>query len=108
VEHVKRRTAIRADFGLETGEAADVEEDVAAASPGGAVAAVAVLGFSVFLAVLPALIAFGIARETLAPVAAGLASLVVVWGGVKLAAVIVGAARFASSRRGPVAAARFE
>jgi hypothetical protein len=74
---------------------ADVEEDVSAARPGHAAAAIAVLGMAVGLAVLPALIGLGLVPGQ---VAAGLGGLVAVVGGVKLVAATGGlVARLVSS-----------
>ena len=71
-----------------------MEEDVAPLRPGRAIALVGVVLLAVGLAVLPVLVGSGSAPRPVALVAAGLGSLVAVFGGVKLAAVILGAARF--------------
>jgi len=67
-------------------------ENVAPAPPGRAVAAIAVLGLAVALAVLPALLGFGVAPRPVLQAAASLAGLVAVVGGVKLAAMCSGMA----------------
>ncbi|HKW70487.1 MAG TPA: hypothetical protein VJP81_07870 [Candidatus Dormibacteraeota bacterium] len=66
--------------------------DEVAASRGRAAAAIAVLGLAAGVAALPAVVALGAGTETLARMAVGLGSLVVVVGGVKLAAAAWGAA----------------
>ena len=88
----KWRTAIPAQFGLGLDSDADVEEDVAAAQPGHAAAAIAVLGMAVGLAVLPGLIGFGLLPGRGGQVAAALGGLVAVVGGTKLAGVTFSAA----------------
>jgi len=69
-----------------------MKENVAPAPPGRAVAAIAVLGLAVALAVLPALLGFGVAPRPVLQAAASLAGLVAVVGGVKLAAMCSGMA----------------
>jgi len=69
---------------------AGVEEDVAAAVAGRAIAALVILGSAVALAGLPALIGFGVAPRPVGQVAVALGSLVAVSGGVKLTAVCWG------------------
>ena len=54
---------------------------------------------AVGLAVLPMLVALGVAPGALARVAVGLGSLAVVWGGVKAAAVVLGVALYARRPR---------
>jgi hypothetical protein len=66
------------------------------------------MGLAVALAVLPALVAFGVATESVARVAVGLGGLVAVLGGVKLAAATLGALRFAANPSGRVSEASFD
>lgn len=72
---------------------------MAPAEPGRATAAIGVLGLAVALAVLPALIGLGVAPRPAGLVAACVVGLSAVVGGVKVAAVALGAARV---RAGPV------
>lgn len=74
-----------------------MEEGFVDARPTQLFAMVGVVVLAVVLAVLPALIALRIAVATRAfgQVAVGIASLAVIVGGAKLAAAILGAARFA-------------
>jgi hypothetical protein len=104
----KWRTAIAAETGLVEGLDADVEEGVAPAGGGRVLAVLAVLGLAVALAVLPALIAFGVAPGPVRQVAVGLGSLVAVAGGVRLAVVVVGLVRFASSQAAEIASAAID
>jgi hypothetical protein len=60
------------------------------------------------MAVLPALVVFGVATGTVAGAAVGLGSLAAVWGGVKAAAVILGAAGFMRRPRAGVLAASID
>ena len=80
-------------------------DDTAVASRARTVAAVGVVTAAVGLAVLPMLVAFGVAIDAVARAAVGLGSLVAIGGGVKTAAVILGAARFVPRRRDGVLAA---
>ena len=57
------------------------------------------------LAVLPMLVAFGVATGAVDRTAVGLGSLAAIWGGVKAAAVILGAAGFVRRPREWVSAA---
>lgn len=84
----------------------DVEEGVA--TVGRSLAAVGIVVFSVGLGVLPALIAFGIASRSVAQVAVGLGGLAVVTGGVKVAAVALGALRMAALADRRVSEASFD
>jgi hypothetical protein len=62
----------------------------------------------VTLPVLPVLIAFGVAPAAVARAAVGLGSLVADWGGVKVAAAILGALRVAVDPCGRVSQASFD
>jgi len=66
------------------GEDSGAEEDGAPARPATTPALIVVLGLVVGLAVLPALVGFGMAPSPVVLVAAGLGSLVAVLRGVKL------------------------
>jgi hypothetical protein len=76
---------------------------------GQVLAAVGVAGLAVGLAVLPALVVFGVATDAVGSAAAvALGSLAAVWGGVKAAAVILGAAGFVRRPRAGVLAASID
>jgi hypothetical protein len=60
---------------------------------------------AVALAVLPLLVAFGVASGGVVAAGVGLGSLAAIWGGVKAAAVILGAAGFLRRPRERVLAA---
>ena len=81
---------------------AEVEGGVAMATAPRVIVAIAVMGLSAALALLPALVALGIAAGWVARAAVGLGSLVAVWGGGKVAAAILGAWRFAATPPGRV------
>ena len=99
-------TAIPAEPSFSADDDSGAERDAAIASPARTLAAVAVLGLVVGLAVLPILAGFGMAPGAVVQAAAGLGSLVAVLGGVKLAAVAWGLlARFSARPGRGVAAA---
>ena len=66
---------------------------------GQVLAAVGVVVLAVGMAVLPMLVALGGAPGAVARTAVGLGSLAAVWGGVKAAAVVLGAAEYARRPR---------
>jgi hypothetical protein len=70
----------------------DLEGEVAGLGVARGVAALVVGGFAVALAVLPAMVWFGLASGAVAYAAAGLGGLAAAWGGVKLAAAAWGLA----------------
>ena len=102
----KWRTVIRSTSEGGAGAAADF--DVAFARPGRVAAVIAVMGLAGAMAVLPALLAFGVGSEAIRQVAVGLGSLAAVWGGGKVAAATIGGLRFATSPRGRVSEASYD
>jgi hypothetical protein len=68
----------------------DLEGDVTSLGVGRGVAALAVGGLAVVLAVLPAMVGLGLASGAVAYAAAGLGGLAAAWGGVRLAVAVWG------------------
>ena len=100
----KWRTAIQAKFLRGEDGEADVADDAAIVRRGQVLAGLGVVGLAVALAVLPMLVAFGVATGAVASAGVWLGSLVAIGGGVKAAAVILGAAGFVLRPRRVLAA----
>ena len=96
---------IAADFVGGAGADADVREDVAVVRTAFVLAGVGVASLAVALAVLPVLVALGVATGPVTWAAMRLERLAVMWAGVQLAATILGATRFMARPWGGVLAA---